>query len=76
MNEHLQNQHGFSPRSGAETVGADTFGGGGGQNSGRGTRDKKLEEEEAIESGDDDSFLDWETRSDCTPMSSHIIAGK
>ena len=35
-----------------------------------------MEEEEAIESGDDDSFLDWETRSESTPMSSHIIAGK
>ena len=56
--------------------GPESIGGGGGQSSGRGTRDKKLEEEEAIESGDDDSFLDWETRSDSTPMSSHIIAGK
>ena len=58
---------------GPESIG----GSGGSQNSGRSTRDKKkLQEEEAIESGDDDSFMDWETRSESIPIASHIIAGK
>ena len=28
------------------------------------------------ESGDDDSFMDWETRNESIPMGKHIIAGK
>ena len=56
--------------------GPESIGGGGGQNSGRSTRDNKIEKEEAIESVDDDSFLDWETKSDSISMGSHIIAGK
>ena len=58
--------------------GPGSIGGAGGQSSGRSTRDKKKieEKEEAIESVGDDSFMDWETRSESIPMASHIIAGK